>query len=116
MRFIPVSSLDHIEPPEPFVNALHWHQFFPTVSNQNASSDESRFDEATRIDRCFAESNTFFLGDDYIHCTNDDEGFLSDDSLDLELGLLEAVQDIARTLAKTSVRRVVSEPSIPHRQ
>lgn len=60
---------------------------------------------AQEVDACFEHSNVFFLGDEFVCSTREDSIECDSDFYDLELGLLEAVQEIAASLARTPARR-----------
>jgi hypothetical protein len=115
MRFFPKSSLDQIESPEPFVHATNWDQFRWDIHCEVPSaSDFPRLN--SEVDACFEQDPSFYLVDMQEECSAGDFMSCGGDSMDLELGLLEAVQDIALCMAKTQVRRTLSEPSSLHPQ
>ena len=73
-----------------------------TESYQLASSD---------VDTCFGDTSLAFLQEQSVDASNDN-GQSVNENLDLELGLLESVQEIAISLARTSARLV--EKKLPH--
>jgi hypothetical protein len=115
VRLLPTSSLDRFSPPEPFVNAMDWHQFTRNApSSERLQGDNPIALNANDVDSCFESSDSFFLAEDYVVSHRDDQEW-DMDHYDLELGLLEIVQEISISLARTPARRTAIEqlPSRP---
>ena len=150
MKFFPTSSLDKIEPLDPFVQATNWAQFrgqFRSSRSQSSgyrnssqaatalNADTSNWDKSSvatngqanpfsmpipsatcslpssSVDVCFGGPSLEFLFQN-VSRNAPVELKVESDQFDLELSLLESVQEIAASLACTSIRRV-NQDSLP---
>ena len=158
MRSFFTSSLDKIDPPTPFVNAMNWDayrsQFRTSQSSKsgnrncvlasgslnpesaNLSEPGSRIQDiplivqntaahrfsiemapeleslsASQVDACFSEGDMDFLSEKPALQIGSSwltgPGLITEETYELELGLLESVQDIAIALTRTTPKRVV---------
>lgn len=110
-----VLALSSLNPDSADVSgALSDGQNFPLIiqnTPKTISNLETHVLSATEVDACFGSADCAFLGETPVSATKkgekDGSDWLSEDSFDLELGLLESVQDVAMALVRTTPKRTV---------